>query len=158
AGVRSEDRDPGDRERWPRGLAVDPDRARDPAAGRGGPGRAAEPAQPGRRTGRGDRRPLRGAGTFRPDGPVRRTTVRLGVTGRRHRTADSTTRSPSTNRDGRSGRRSNVSLLPSATSSAIARPAAGACISPCPPNPTQWKRPGTAGSSPTIAWWSGVSG
>ena len=48
----------------------------------------------------------------------------------RYRTAVSTTRSPSAKRESRSGRRSKVSQWPIVTSSAIARPAAGACITP----------------------------
>ena len=44
--------------------------------------------------------------------------------------------------DVRSARSCSVNgVSRSQTSSPIARPAAGACISPCPPNPTQWKRP-----------------
>ena len=48
----------------------------------------------------------------------------------RHNTAVSTTRSPSANRAGRSGCRSKVRQPPRVTSSATARPAAGACITP----------------------------
>src|SRR4029453_19654133 len=52
-----------------------------------------------------------------------------------HNTAVSTTRSPSANRPGRSGRRSKVRQLPRGTSSATARPAAGGGITPVPPTP-----------------------
>ncbi len=48
--------------------------------------------------------------------------------------------------------RSSVVYLPSTTSSAIARPAAGACCSPWPENPLQMRRLSTGGILPINAF------
>ena len=89
------------RQRRQRAGDVDPARARDPAGGGGGAGPRAEPAEPGLTRGRnGDGRNPSGARAPRCDGRLAAATAARRLTGPRHRTADSATRSPSTKRDG----------------------------------------------------------